>query len=271
MKCKKCRREIADNSIFCSWCGYKQLTAATETRVPTPTHRGNLWSSQIMLDGERVYVTAESEAEYYAKARAVKDKLVKIKKAAPRLTLGTAIDNYIKVNDSVLSPSTINAYKSYRKTRFKAFMDLDVGQINYQQMVNEEARNYAPKTVHTHGGSSQPLSVTPMSPCHLSISRKSLKRNAHFSTISKSRFYLTSVKGNHTNLESFWPCMVLGGQKYCILLLTISTSAKDLSMCVVLLLWGLRTASSTRKQTRTEHQPVMSTSLYPNSRTQLRV
>ena len=64
------------------------------------------------------------------------------------MTLGTAIDNYIKVNDSVLSPSTINAYKSYRKTRFKAFIDLDVGKINYQQMVNEEARNYAPKTVH---------------------------------------------------------------------------------------------------------------------------
>lgn len=148
MKCKKCRREIADNSIFCSWCGYKQLTEAKETRVPTPTHRGNLWSSQIMLDGERVYVTAESEAEYYAKARAIKDGLVKIKKAAPRLTLGTAIDNYIKVNDSVLSPSTINAYKSYRKTRFSAYMDSDVWQINYQQMVNEEARNYAPKTVH---------------------------------------------------------------------------------------------------------------------------
>lgn len=89
-----------------------------------------------------------SKAEYYAKARAIKDRLVKIKKAATRLTLGTAIDNYIKVNDSVLSPSTINAYKSYRKTRFKAFIDLDVGKINYQRMVNEEARNYAPKTVH---------------------------------------------------------------------------------------------------------------------------
>ena len=148
MKCKKCRRTIEDNSIYCNWCGYKQLTEVTETRVPVPVHRGNIWSSQIMVDGERVYVTAESEAEYYAKARAVKDRLVKIKKAAPRLTLGTAIDHYIKDNDSVLSPSTVNAYKSYRKTRFLAYMDSDIWQINYQQMVNEEARNFSPKTVH---------------------------------------------------------------------------------------------------------------------------
>ena len=148
MKCKKCKRIIEDNSIYCNWCGWKQITDSTELRVPKPVRKGNLWSAQVMVDGNRCYVSGESEEEYYAKARAAKAKLIEIKKAAPRITLGAAIDNYINDNDAVLSPSTINAYKSYRKTRFKGYMDEDVEQINYQRMVNEECRKVSPKTVH---------------------------------------------------------------------------------------------------------------------------
>ena len=148
MKCKRCKREIADNSIYCNWCGHQQLTASNEVRVPKPTHKGNTWFAQLTVDGRRVYVSGESEEEYYAKARAAKSELIEIKKAAPRLTLGTAIDNYINDNDAVLSPSTINAYRSYRRTRFKGYMDDDVEQINYQRMVNDECKIVSPKTVH---------------------------------------------------------------------------------------------------------------------------
>ena len=58
------------------------------------------------------------------------------------------MEYYINDNDTVLSPSTINAYKSYRKTRFKGYMDEDVEQINYQRMINEECKKVSPKTVH---------------------------------------------------------------------------------------------------------------------------
>ena len=148
MKCKKCKREIAENSIYCNWCGHKQIKDSTEVRVPVPKRRNNTWYSQMMVDGERLYISAPSEEEYYAKARAAKAKLIEIKKAAPKMTLGTAIDNYIKDNDAVLSPSTINSYHSYRITRFKDYMDEDVAQINYQRMVNEECKIVSPKTVH---------------------------------------------------------------------------------------------------------------------------
>ena len=147
MKCKRCKREIPDNSIYCNWCGHKQLTDSTEVRVPVPTKRGNKYVAQVSIGGGRVFVSGDNEDEYYAKARAAKSGLIEMKKAAPKLTLGTAIDNYIKDNDAVLSPSTINAYKSYRKTRFKAFMDEDVSAINYQQMINEESKLVKPKTV----------------------------------------------------------------------------------------------------------------------------
>ena len=149
MKCKKCKRKIADNSIFCNWCGARQIVESRETRVPTPQRKGNTWYAQVTVGDERYYISGSTEEEYYAKARAAKANLIEIKKAAPKLTLGTAIDNYIKDNDQVLSKSTVNAYMSYKKTRFQAYMKLDVGGINYQKMINDESReDLSPKTIH---------------------------------------------------------------------------------------------------------------------------
>ena len=148
MKCKKCKREIADNSMYCNWCGMQQIVEATETKVPPPRKKGNKWFAQVMLGGDRVYISEDTQEEYYAKAKAAKEGLIEIKKAPPRKTLGDAIDSYIQDNDSVFSPSTVNAYKSYRRTRFKAYMGEDVTKINYQRMINEEAKKVSPKTVH---------------------------------------------------------------------------------------------------------------------------
>lgn len=148
MKCRKCKRVIADNSIFCNWCGAKQIAERREVKVPKPRQKGQTWFGQVQCGERRVYISAPSEDEYYAKAKAVKMGLLEVKKTAPKMTLGTAIDNYIKDNDAVLSPSTINAYRSYRKTRFKAYIDKDLSAINWQQMVNEESKLVKPKTVH---------------------------------------------------------------------------------------------------------------------------
>ena len=72
MKCKKCKRIIEDNSIYCNWCGHQQLTASNEVRVPKPTHKGNKWFARVTVAGERVYVDGNSEDEYYAKAQAIR-------------------------------------------------------------------------------------------------------------------------------------------------------------------------------------------------------
>ena len=147
MKCKRCKREIADNSIFCNWCGHQQLTASNEVRVPKPTHKSDTWFANIMVDGQRTYVSGESEEDYYAQARALKAGLIEKKKAAPRLTLGTAIDKYLKDNGNLISPSTLNGWESYRRTRFKPYMDMDIGSIPYQKMINDEAKIVSGKTV----------------------------------------------------------------------------------------------------------------------------
>lgn len=147
MKCKRCKREIADNSIYCNWCGEKQITERREVKVPPPKRNGKSYYNQITVDGDRTYISASTEEEYYAKARAAKLNLIEIQKSRPRLTLGTAIDRFVKDNSLTLSPSTIKAYKSYRSNRFGKYMGMDIGNIPYQKMVNEEAADISPKTL----------------------------------------------------------------------------------------------------------------------------
>jgi hypothetical protein len=91
MKCKKCKRKIAENSVFCNWCGARQIVESREMRVPTPKQKGNTWYAQVTVGDERYYISGSTEEEYYAKARAAKADLIEIKKAAPKLTLGTAV------------------------------------------------------------------------------------------------------------------------------------------------------------------------------------
>lgn len=146
MKCK--HKDLPPGAVFCPWCGERLVKERGAVKVPPPRLLpSGTYFNQLTVNGSRISISGETEEEYYTKARAAKMGLLGNKKAAPKLTLGTAIDRYIKENDGVLSPSTINAYKSYRKSRFSGFMDKDIGKINYQAMVNEEAKHAKPKTV----------------------------------------------------------------------------------------------------------------------------
>lgn len=149
MKCKsaKCNREIPDHAIFCPWCGHKQVTASDDVRVPTPKRKGNLWVAQVMVDGERKFISAPTEKECIAKAKAVKTEQITVKKSAPKMSLGTAIDKYLKDVTNVVSPSTLNNWKSYRRSRFLEYMDKDISSIPFQRMVNQEAKFVSAKTV----------------------------------------------------------------------------------------------------------------------------
>ena len=146
----KCKHEgLPANAAFCCWCGKKLSKDRTEVKVPAPRILpSGKYFNQFMVKGERVSVSADTEKEYYTKARAAKIGLIEIKKAAPKMTLGTAIDNYIENNSNVLSPSTIKAYKSYRKFRFQDVIDKDLGSItNWQKVVNDESSKISAKTL----------------------------------------------------------------------------------------------------------------------------
>lgn len=156
MICKACKREIENDSIFCRYCGEKQIRERkkkTEIKVPAPKQLpSGTWFGRITVDGERVSISAPTEKEYYAKARAVKAGLIESKKAQPKIALKTACIRYIDKRDAILSPSTVKGYESIIKTRFQKYMDADIHAIDWQKMINDEASLCNAKTLKNSWG-----------------------------------------------------------------------------------------------------------------------
>lgn len=149
MKCKKCKRQIEDNSIYCNWCGYRQIADGVEMRVPTPKRKGNTWFAQVMVSGERHYVSGGSEEEYYAKARATKSGLIEATKPDNRI-VKDLVSSYIKAREGIISVSTIDGYERKAKNNLQSLMKLrvkDLTQETVQNAITEDAKRYSGKTI----------------------------------------------------------------------------------------------------------------------------
>lgn len=156
MKCKSCKNEVPDGSLFCMFCGEKLVKTKKDKKavsVPKPRQLKNgEWMGQIMVNGSRYTVKGKTPEEYTQKAQAVKSRIIEMSKPAPDITLKKAIRNYIDMNENVLSPSTIRGYEIIYKNRFKKYMERSISAINYQAMINEEAARLSPKTVANSWG-----------------------------------------------------------------------------------------------------------------------
>ena len=147
MKCRNCKRKIEDNSIYCNWCGAKQIREKEEVSVPVPRKIKSGYTAQIMIDGKRQTVTAKTEKEYYQQARELK-KAGAIKTAP---TLGECIKTYISNNSAVLSPSTLRGYEFIQK-RLEGYSNNKVDEIDYQALINNHAKTYKSKTIRNTWG-----------------------------------------------------------------------------------------------------------------------
>lgn len=156
MKCKACKHTIDDDSIYCKYCGEKQIRERkkkAEIKVPAPRQLpSGTWFNRIAVDGQRVCISAATEAEYYAKARAAKAGLIQVAKTAPRFTLEQACKAYNAQRSAVLSPSTLRGYDIILRNRFSEYMHSDITTINYQKMVNDEAAKCSSKTLSNAWG-----------------------------------------------------------------------------------------------------------------------
>ena len=118
-------------------------------KTPKPIKRGERWSCQIMVGGQRHYVSAEDEATCLARAMELKAGLVSAASDSQR-TLSQAIDSYISRKENVLSVSTVRGYRILQKNRFQSIMDVPVRKLDRKKLqaaVNAEARLCAPKTL----------------------------------------------------------------------------------------------------------------------------
>lgn len=133
----------------------KQLAKAAKLKPRPILLQSGKWRCQVMADGKRVSITANTPEEANALALAKKAGLIEQAKEddmarAGNITLTAAIDKYIEARKNVLSPSTISGYKEIQRNRFPDLMHTKVSRIgpeSLQEAVNSEAKKVSAKTL----------------------------------------------------------------------------------------------------------------------------
>ncbi len=154
--CKYCNREIPNDSIYCPYCGQrlarKKREKKKEISVPKPRQLpSGSWFAQVMVDGERVPILADTESNYYAKARAAKAGLIEAHKPDNRI-VKDLVDEYIKSREKNpdISPSTIDGYLRKSKYNLHDLMPLrvkDLSRAAVQKAINKDREKYSGKTI----------------------------------------------------------------------------------------------------------------------------
>lgn len=132
MKCKSCKRIIDDTDIFCRYCGKSQLREKHKKEVTVPKPRklaSGTWFGQLMVHGERVCVSADSEREYYTQARALKSGLLEVRKKSDDPVLKDAIDKYIQERGARLRETSKANYEYIRDKRFQTLMSKRLSEL----------------------------------------------------------------------------------------------------------------------------------------------
>lgn len=151
MKCCNCSRDIPENSLYCNWCGKKQLREKEKKlKIPAPRQLpSGSWTVQLRREG--VNVTEPTEEACRTKALAIRAGFLEAEKALPRLTLGQLLDKYLE-DRPMLSPSTRRSYQCIRNSAFPSCMDKDIRSINWPRAVASEAQRVAKKTLKNELG-----------------------------------------------------------------------------------------------------------------------
>lgn len=134
MVCKNCKRQIDDDSIFCKWCGEKQIRERRKkagVKVPKPKQLADgRWTAQIMVDGHRHNVYGNTAAEYETNARAFKQGLIKAKNRPDDITVAQAIDKYLDSKKNRLKTRSREQYEYIRDKRFQGLMSMKIGDVD---------------------------------------------------------------------------------------------------------------------------------------------
>ena len=133
-----------------------RLLAKAAKMSPKPTLLpSGMWRCQILVDGRRHSVTAETPESANAKALALKAGFIEVYRNPERLTVERAVERYIESKNVVLSPSTIKGYKKIQANHMDAIKATPLAtltQEKVQRWVNALAKDHSAKTVkNAHG------------------------------------------------------------------------------------------------------------------------
>ena len=133
-----------------------------KTKRPTPKKLpSGAWRCQVMVDGKRISVTEETAKLAQAKAMAIQSGLIeKQQEQKKALSLSEAIDEYINMKSSTLSPSTLRGYQTIQRNRFKSIMQKNIYTLtkkDIQLALNEDMNFVSAKTVCNSYGLVRPV------------------------------------------------------------------------------------------------------------------
>ena len=124
-------------------------------RIPQPRRLpSGRWNVQLRRDGQSVSITEDTPELCLARVSAVMSGLDAAPGSGGR-TLSQAIDRWIVLRQTALSPSTVRGYRTIQRSRFPGLMDRPVGRISkeqFQRAVNLEAKTVSPKTLRNAVG-----------------------------------------------------------------------------------------------------------------------
>lgn len=154
MKCRHCKNDIPDGSLFCMYCGEKLVRTASdkkEIRVPKPRQLpSGKWFIQLRSDGKSIPITEDTEEKAITKAKAIKGGLISDRaRNADNAgkTLDALVVAYQEKYAGVLSPSTIRSYEIMRTNRFQSVMKKPYRNVTNWQRVIDGETGLAPKTI----------------------------------------------------------------------------------------------------------------------------
>lgn len=134
MVCKNCKRGIDNDSIFCKWCGEKQIRERkkkNEVKVPKPKQLADgRWTAQIMVNKKRYPIYGNTVAEYETNARAFKQGLIKAQNRPDNITVAQAINKYLESKKNRLQARSREQYEYIRDKRFQGLMSMKIGDVD---------------------------------------------------------------------------------------------------------------------------------------------
>lgn len=124
-------------------------------KIPEPQKTPGGYKIRLRLNGVYIPVVASSAKECRRQAALIKAEYLagrRVVKSPNDRTLRSLLTGYLEKSAPALSPSTIPGYRSMIEHRFSKYMDMPLGDIDYQRMVNTEIGAVSPKTLKNAWG-----------------------------------------------------------------------------------------------------------------------